>query len=102
MNNKAKMYQNKINKVFNNNMTVYNSYDKNYYGYEDSILNTVDVKRKINDIMKANNFVYCKLVHIIINDEDIVRKIIGVNNNSLITIDNEYIPIDNIKDIYVK
>ena len=34
------------------------------------------------------------------NGEVLTKKIIGVYNNNLVTIDNEYIPIELIKDIY--
>ena len=99
MEDKPKMYQNRINKEFHNNRIVYTSFDKNnsgLYKYD-----TNDIRKKINDIISSNSFIYSKLVHIIIGNETITRKIIGVYNNNLITIDNEYIPIDNIQDIYI-
>ena len=30
-----------------------------------------------------------------------MRKIIGIDHDNLVTIDNEYIPIESIQDIYV-
>ncbi len=98
MKEKPKMYQNKVSKEFHNNKLIYTSFDK----YNSDIrYDTSDIRKKINDIINSNTFIYSKLVHIIIGNEMITRKIIGVYNNNIITIDNEYIPIDNIKDIYI-
>lgn len=98
MKEKPQMYQNRVNKEFHNNKIVYTSFDKNvnikqYTGDE--------IRKKINSIINSNSFIYSKLVHIVINNETITRKIIGIYSNNLITIDNEYIPIDNIEDIYI-
>lgn len=98
MKEKPQMYQNRVNKEFHNNKIVYTSFDKNvnikqYTGDE--------IRKKINSIINSNSFIYSKLVHILINNETITRKIIGIYSNNLITIDNEYIPIDNIEDIYI-
>ena len=98
MKEKPQMYQNRVNKEFHNNKMVYTSFDKNvnikqYTGDE--------IRKKINSIINSNSFIYSKLVHILINNETITRKIIGIYSNNLITIDNEYIPIDNIEDIYI-
>ena len=94
---RPKMYQNKENKVFHNNREVFMSTDKHYV---DKVLDTNDVRKKIMDIIDSNNFIYSKAVNIVIGGQIIVRKIIGIRNNDLITIDNEYIPIDNISDVY--
>ena len=98
MKEKPQMYQNRVNKEFHNNKIVYTSFDKNvkikqYTGDE--------IRKKINSIINSNSFIYSKLVHIVINNETITRKIIGIYSNNLITIDNEYISIDNIEDIYI-
>ncbi len=95
MEEKPKMYQNKIDKVFHNNREVYASLDHNYNG------NVTYIRKKIEQIIDSNSFIYSKLVHIVIDNKTITRKIIGIDNNSLITIDNEYIPLENIQDIYI-
>ena len=41
-----------------------------------------------------------KKVYIVFDNTTIKRNIIGISGNSIVTIDNEYIPIDNITDIY--
>lgn len=92
-----KMYQHRENKEFTNNRQV-------YYGMEkdntNQILSTNDIRKKINDIINSPSFIYRTTVNIVIGNETIIRKIVGMYNNNLITIDNEYIPIENIKDIY--
>ena len=106
MSEKPKMYQNRINKEIHNNRVVYNSYDKDNKVNKDNniyseVVDTNEIRKKINSIINANNFIYSKMVHIVIGNETITRKIVGLYNNNLITIDNQYIPIDNIKDIYI-
>ena len=92
-----KMYQHREVKEFNNNRQV-------YYGMEkdntNNILSSNDIRKKINDIVNSPSFIYRTTVNIVIGNDTITRKIIGIHGNNLITIDNEYIPIDNIKDIY--
>ncbi len=100
MEEKNKIYQNRINKEFHNNRRVYTSYDKENNG--GNIVDRGDIRKKINDIIKSDSFIYSKLVNIMVGNDVIQRKIIGIIGNSLVTIDNEYIPIENIKDIYVK
>ena len=97
MEEKPKMYQNKINKEFHNNTLVYMSNNQNN---KNTIYGINDIRKKINDIINSNSFIYYANVHIILDNDTIIRKIIGINNNNLVTIDNEYIPIENIKDIY--
>ena len=92
---KPKMYQNKVDKEFHNNKLVYVSYD-NRNNYMKS-----DVRKKATSIINSNSFIYSKLVHIKIDDNIIMKKIIGIYNDNIVTIDNEYIPIDNIQDIYI-
>ena len=97
MENKPKMYHNKTFKEFTNNKRIYASYDKSI----SSIVDTTDIRKKIDKILNANSFIYSKLVNIVIDRDTLKRKIIGVYNDNLITIDNEYIPIDSILDIYI-
>ena len=39
-------------------------------------------------------------VTILTDNEVLKKRIVGKNNNNLITMDNEYIPVDKIRDIY--
>ena len=94
MNNKPKMYQNKVNKEFHNNRIIYMSNSKN-----DSVEES-DIRKKIDDILSSNDFIYRAKVNIVMDSGIVSKKIIGVSGNNLLTIDNELIPIDSIKDIY--
>ena len=96
MKDKPRMYQNKVNKEFHNNKLIYTSFDKT-----EKYNNFDDIIQKINNIINAPNFIYSKLVHIVIGNDTIIRKIVGIYNNNLVTIDNEWIPVSSIKDIYI-
>ena len=98
MNNKPEMYRNKITKSFNNNKEVYASYNKIS---DVSNWNTTDIRKQIDEIVNSSFFIYSKMVNIMIGNDIIKRKIIGVFNNNLLTTLNESIPIENIRDIYI-
>lgn len=98
MNKLPKVYANNIDKKLNNNSYFYVSDD----GKNDVILNKPDVVKKINEIFSSPNYIYRANVLIKLNDGEIEKKIIGKNKDYLITIDNELISIDSIKDINLK
>lgn len=97
MSDKPKMYRGVIDKEFNNNRSIYASYSDKY---EVKTYDNSDVRRKINEIFSSNTFIYRTRVNIVMDNEVLTKKIIGVYNNNLVTIDNEQIPINMIKDIY--
>ena len=97
MSDKPKMYRGVGNKRFNNNRDVYASYDDNN---RIMVNDTNDIRKKINDIFNSNNFIYRTKVNIVVDNQILTKKIVGVYNNNLVTIDNEHIPINLIKDIY--
>lgn len=96
MEKKSSMYKQNISKKINNNRQVFYGMDRD----NSNIINNKDIRKKINDIINSPTFIYCTNVHILIGNETINKKIIGIYNNNLITIDNECIPLDTIKDIY--
>ncbi|MBR1717764.1 MAG: hypothetical protein IJ715_00675 [Bacilli bacterium] len=98
MNKLPKVYANNIDKKLNNNSYFYASDD----GKNNVILNKPDVVKKINEIFSSPNYIYRANVVIKLNDGEIEKKIIGKNKDYLITIDNELISIDSIKDINLK
>ena len=95
MNTKSNMYHNKIDKQFTNNSIFYSTLEKNNKVFESN-----DIRKKIQNIFNSNDYIYRVYVHILLDSGLITRKVIGIYNNNLVTIDNEYIPISNIKDIY--
>ncbi len=100
-----KMYQNKDVKKVDNLQSVYSSlYDHNISNDESRVVKkTVDgftTRQKIYNIFNSKDYIY-KIDVFIETDEGVSQKrIVGKNQNYLITMDNEYIPIDKIKDIY--
>lgn len=108
MNNKLpKIFANKIEKKINNNKEVYVSEhneeepkknESKRLTYK-SINKTIT--QKINEILKSNNYVYKIPVKIELDNEEIITNIIGKNNKNIITIDNELIKIDKIKNIEI-
>lgn len=91
-----KMYHNNERKFFNNNRRVFTSYNDNQV----IIKSNDDIRKKINSYISSNDFIYRKKVKMVIDNQVIEKKIIGMSGSNVITIDNEYIPIDKIKDIY--
>ena len=94
-----KIYQNRVNKEFHNNRMVYTSYDSNNIN---SLEDSKDIRKKISDIINSKTFIYSKLVNILIGNDIVSKKIIGIHGDNLVTLDNEQIPICSIKDIYIK
>lgn len=97
-----KMYHSKINKSIDNIQKVYSTIgkkekieqsDENKYSH-------ISIDRKIDSIFNDTGFVYKADVTIITDEEKIKKRIVARNQNNLITIDNEYIPISIIRDIY--
>lgn len=96
-----KMYHNKINKTVNSIQKVYSSME-NHKNNElrQNKYSSISIDQKIEQIFKEKDFVYKADVEIITDTETIRKRIVARNQNNLITIDNEYIPISIIRDIY--
>lgn len=98
MSDKPKMYRGEVNKEFNNNRSVYASYSDK--GTNSFVYDINEVRKKINDLFNSNTFIYRTKVNIVVDNKILTKKVIGVYNDNLVTLDNEYIPINMIKDIY--
>lgn len=96
-----KMYHNKINKTVNSIQKVYSSIE-NHKNNElrQNKYSSISIDQKIEQIFKEKDFVYKADVEIITDTETIKKRIVARNQNNLITINNEYIPISIIRDIY--
>lgn len=96
-----KMYHNKINKTVNSIQKVYSSME-NHKNNElrQNKYSSISIDQKIEQIFQEKDFVYKADVEIITDTETIKKRIVARNQNNLITIDNEYIPISIIRDIY--
>ena len=106
-----KMYRNKIEKEIRNNekifSTIYNN-EKNIIEKEERSNNqkittkkAYTVEQKIANIFNSPNYIYKIDVVIITDTERKNKRIVGKTKTDLITIENEYIPINTIRDIYI-
>ncbi len=101
------VYANKIEKKIENNKKIdYSSKEseerniKRENKIETAIRSTEkNINQKLSDIFNSPRYVYKAEVEIKMKDRTIVKKIIGQNQNQLITLDNELIPISDIVDI---
>lgn len=67
---------------------------------KNTISNNKNVKENIKKILASKDFIYRADVLITLdNNEKLKKTIIGTNNNSLITIDDELIDINKIQEI---
>ena len=95
MSNKERIFRNTLNKKFHNNQDLYTCDNNKSISLDNKL-----IRNKIDEILADKSFIYRIKVHIVIDNKIIERKIIGIYNDNLVTIDNEYIPINNIMDIY--
>lgn len=95
---KPKVFANYIDHKLNNNEEVFAS----YRGNKSDVNEYINVRKKIRDIIESPSYVYKADVIIKTNEKTIEKTIVGVNNNKLLTIDNESIYIDDILDINLK
>lgn len=97
-----KMYQNKINKSVPSIQKVYTTINNKQDERNNSNIkySSISIDKKIDNIFSSPDYVYKADVTIITDTEELKRRIIARNRNNIITIDNEYIPISIIRDIY--
>ena len=85
-----KMYHNNIDKNINNNKKIFST-----------MYNSDTEVKKIYNIFNSPNYIY-KIDVIIVTDKGKDKKrIVGKTKTNLITMNNEYIPINIIRDIYI-
>ena len=97
-----KMYQNKIKKEFSNIQKVFSTLYEDRTLEEDKTSDMYTVEQKIYNIFKSPTYIYKMDVIIVTNEGKKEKRIVGKNKDNLITFENEYIPINTIKDIYIK
>ena len=94
-----KVFQNNIDKKFNNNSSVYYSSNDNRSINKEEVKDNRTILQKINEIFSSPNYVYKANVEISLKDKKVTKRIIGRNKYFLITMDNTLIPISDIVDI---
>lgn len=100
-----KMYHSTIIKDIRNNEKVYSTmYNKENISNNNTLINNKNnytIEQKIYNIFNSPNYIYKIDVTIVTDKGKINKRIVGKNKNNLITMDNEYIPINTIRDIYI-
>ena len=91
------MYKN-LNVNKNNNEYVYKAFAGDCL--KQVKYDSISIDKKIRDIFLADDYVYKADVYIETDNDQLKKTIIGRKNGYLITIDNEYIPISIIRNIY--
>ena len=87
-------------KVYQNNNINLDNHDQTIYYSKDKVLkNNSNIKDKIANIFNRRSYIYKINVEIEDSDKTYSTTIIGKTDRYLITINNELIPINNIKDI---
>jgi len=112
------MYHNTIDKDINNNEKMYSTmYNSTMYNNDRKISNNnifinnknnYTVEQKIYNIFNSPNYIY-KIDVTIVTDKGktnkriviFIKRKVGKTKTNLITMDNEYIPINTIRDIYI-
>lgn len=69
---------------------------------KEPIKDTRSVNQKISSIFSSPTYVYKADVHIELKNGSVDKRIVGRNEKYLITMENEKILLDDIKDIWVK
>ena len=102
---KNKIFQNKINKQMNNNQKV-SEVKEEIQGdipiKEGNKIENTNVKEIINKLLNRNGYIFNVDVAIITEKKKYETRIAGKVNNHLITLDNDIICINEIKDIIIK
>lgn len=98
-----KMYQSKIKKPVNSIQKVYSTINQDRHvalETRESRYSSVSIDQKIEQIFNAPDYVYKADVTIVTDSDTIKRRVVARNKNNIITMDNEFIPIAMIRDIY--
>lgn len=98
------LFANKISKPLNNNdkVSVTKNEDRTVEEIKPNVTFEKSINQKIKEIFDSPRYVYKADVLIELKDKTITKKIVGKNNNNLITMDNELISINDIVDIKYK
>ncbi len=100
-----KIYQNQLSKKSGNNKEVFDSLKDDLEHpnpkIENQNYNNLTVREKIKELINQNSYIFNTKVEIVTDDKERSCQIAGVVNNHIITMDNEIIKIDDIKDIKI-
>ncbi len=103
-----KIFQNEVTSNIKNNKKVYNSLkdneikktkEKSVIKKEKENTKILTVKEKVKELIRGNNYIFNTQVTLVFDDHERECNIAGVVNNHIITMDNEIIKLDDLKDI---
>ena len=104
-----KIFSNQLGEIHNNNTVFYSADSNGLDNDRDSEqkenikkLKGITVAQKINEIFNSPYYIYKAEVDITLDNGKVTKKIIGKNQQNLITMENEVIPIETIRDIEFK
>ena len=103
-----RMYQNKIKRAVPSIQKVYSTLNEKTELKEEreskstisARYSSISIEKKIENIFSSPDYVYKADVTIVTDNETIKRSVIARNRNNIITINNEFIPLSIIRDIY--
>jgi len=61
-----------------------------------------NINQKLNEIFNSSSYIYKANVEIKLENDTVIKQIVGRNKTYLITMENELIPISSVKDIKLK
>ena len=107
-----KIYQNESIKKINNNKSVFDSLkddlniidkEKNIKeeSQEDLEFKSLSVRDKLKELINQKSYIFNTKVSLVFSDHEESTQIAGVINDHIITMDNEIIKIDEVKDIKI-
>lgn len=96
---KPSVFVNKIDKKLKNNESVFASYDREK---PETMPDSNNVRQKIKDIFASPNYVYKADVRIKTSHGVLNKKIVGMNGDRLLTMDNDFININDIRNIEIQ
>jgi len=103
-----KIFQNEVLNNVKNNKKVYDSLKDSVSVVnnkekkvikKDNNKKILTVKEKIKELVKGNDYIFNTEVTLVFDNDEKVCNIAGIVNNHIITMDNEIIKIDDLKDI---
>lgn len=96
------VFANRNTGIIKNNKEMFYSKEQNFQNsgnLKDPNIRLIMIRKKINDLFNSDNFVYKARAIITTGEGDKEYTLIAKNNDSLLTIDNKSIPINEILDI---
>ena len=101
MNKLPKVFVNTKDKIQNNNQKMFygKKSDRGEENADKTFTNELVVRKKINEIMSSSKFVYKLKVKITTNEGKTDEIIVAKEKDTLVTLNNKYIPISSIIDI---